>query len=90
MNQSSALFSDCREEVKPEDLFIKKPALLAFAKFDYVGIESYARANMEQYTPAHLLTITSYDTGHWLHLEKPTQFNADLEKWIETTAHQSG
>lgn len=73
--------------MKPEDLIIKKPTLLALAKFDYVAIESYARASMEQYTPADLLTINPYHTGHCIHLETPGQFNADLERWIEITVH---
>ncbi|KAL4073826.1 Alpha/Beta hydrolase protein [Scleroderma citrinum] len=70
--------------LKPEDLMIKKPTFFALAKLDYVAIEPYARGCMEKHTPAHLLTMIPYNTGHWVHMEEPSKFNADLEKWMET------
>ncbi|KAI6157882.1 Alpha/Beta hydrolase protein [Pisolithus tinctorius] len=66
-----------------EDIFIRRPTLMALAKFDYVAIESYVTSSMQQYTPVELLTERRYDTGHWIHLEDPLRFNSDLEQWIE-------
>ncbi|KAI6131611.1 Alpha/Beta hydrolase protein [Pisolithus croceorrhizus] len=70
--------------LQPEDLLIRRPTLMAFAKFDYVAIENYVRPIMHQHTPPELLTEREYDTGHWIHLEDPLRFNSDLEQWIET------
>ncbi|KAI6123039.1 hypothetical protein EDD16DRAFT_1518167 [Pisolithus croceorrhizus] len=71
--------------LQPEDLLIRRPTLMAFAKFDYVAIENYVRSIMHQHTPPELLSEREYDTGHWIHLEDPSRFNNDLEQWIETS-----
>jgi len=72
--------------LKPAGLIIRRPAFFALAKYDYVAIEAYAEVAMEQYIPRELLTQKSYNTAHWVHLQDPERFNADLELWIETTA----
>ncbi|KAI6002827.1 Alpha/Beta hydrolase protein [Pisolithus albus] len=78
---------DIIDGLRPEDLLIKRPTLMALAKFDYVAIESYVRPTMRQHTPPELLTEKEYDTGHWIHLEDPLKFNGDLEEWIETVTN---
>ncbi|KAI6040233.1 Alpha/Beta hydrolase protein [Pisolithus marmoratus] len=77
---------DTIDGLEPEDLSIRRPTLMALARFDYVAIESYVETMMHQHTPPELLTERGYDTGHWIHLEDPLRFNSDLEQWIEMVA----
>ncbi|KAF9241876.1 Alpha/Beta hydrolase protein [Melanogaster broomeanus] len=73
-----------RDTVSEEDIKIRKPAFMAVAKYDYVCPRDFAIAGVEKHAVGGL-TIVEFDTGHWLQLEKPDEYNNALERWLTST-----
>lgn len=73
-----------KDTVFEEDIKIRKPTFMAVAKYDYVCPREVAIAQIEKYAVGGL-TIVEFDTGHWLQLEKPEEYNEALERWITST-----
>ncbi|KIK99374.1 hypothetical protein PAXRUDRAFT_822790 [Paxillus rubicundulus Ve08.2h10] len=77
-----------KDTVSEEDIKIRKPTFMAVAKYDYVCPYEFAIAEIEKYAVGGL-TIVEFDTGHWLPLEKPEEYNEALEHWIASTFKSS-
>ncbi|KIJ68099.1 hypothetical protein HYDPIDRAFT_83277 [Hydnomerulius pinastri MD-312] len=75
---------DSTSALSEEQIKIRKPAFMAVAKFDYVCVRDYAIGEIEKYA-AGGLTLVEFDTGHWLLLEQPEEYNNALEQWITST-----
>ena len=65
-------------------MYIKKPAFIAVAKYDCICWPEFAITQIEKYAKGGL-AIVEFDTGHWLHLEKPEEYNNALDRWVTNT-----
>jgi len=75
-------------EIPEENLFIKKPAFIAAAMKDHVGVHQYTVSQMEKYAKGGL-KIVEFQGGHWVQLEEPERFNRELESWVCDVLEQS-
>ena len=63
---------------------LNMPSLFIHAKFDSVCATSLSRMSEPMRKYCSRLTETSIEAGHWVALEKPTEVNAAIARWLAT------
>ncbi|KAL8687440.1 MAG: hypothetical protein Q9218_006387 [Villophora microphyllina] len=69
------------EALPPERYHINKPALLITCSKDRVGIPTINIEGMKPY--AKQLEVETFDSGHWVQLEKANEVNEILKRFLD-------
>jgi len=66
--------------IPDESMKIKHPSLFIAATKDYITSPEMSKSYLDRFGTQ--VTTVEFDTGHWVHHQRPKEVNEAIDKWL--------